>query len=97
MYLDRKPTRRAASVVQPDTTAPRKKLATRPPQQRASRAAPAPAAEPPRSQRSAAALPKWVTLPVAWEVTTAQTMNVMTFVYPATHDSEIASRDFWRK
>jgi hypothetical protein len=29
-------------------------------------------------------------------VTTAQTMNVMTFVYPATHDSEIASLDFCR-
>src|SRR5215208_1961145 len=96
MYFERKPARRAPSVMKADTTAPRKKKRTSEPKKTISCVAAG--ASPPRTRvrRSATALPKWVTLPVAWEVTTAQTTKVMTLTYPATHDREIASRDFIR-
>ena len=69
-----------------DATAPQKNVSTsQPPERNAS---------PRRS--SASRWPRWVTFPVACETTTAHRMNRMTFVYPATHDNEIASRDFCR-
>src|SRR5579872_7323471 len=84
-YLDADPRRRADSVINADPMAPQKNDSHRKPNSRKSIFWP-----------SATDLPSDVVLPVMCDTNVPQTIKITTLVYPATQDSEMASRDFWR-